>query len=54
LGLQGARNPTYLLTGGGVPIAPSDNKVSGGYKKKKRGGTAKKSMLLLSTNPGLH
>ena len=46
-GPKGARNPTYLLTGGGVPIAPSDNTVSGGYKKKKRGGTARKTTLHL-------
>jgi hypothetical protein len=42
-------NPTMLLTGGTKlapsDFAPSDNKVSGGYKKKKRGGTTTKTHL---------
>ena len=54
LSSQGARNPTYLLTGGANLLsAPSNYKVVGGYKKQKRGGTGKKSLLRDSAT-GLH
>ena len=43
LGLQGARNPTYLQTGG--QMSHNDFAITGGYKKKKRGGTARKTTL---------
>ena len=43
LGPKGARNPTYLQTGG--IMSNNDFAITGGYKKKKRGGTARKTTL---------
>jgi len=44
LPLKATSNPNKLLIGG-YKFAPSDNQVSGGYKKKKRGGLTRKSKM---------
>ena len=48
LGLQGAKNPTRLQTGG--EMSHNDFAITGGYKKKKRGGLVRKTVLTDSNN----